>query len=86
MTAKEYVSENGTYIIPVKWEVYSTIRVYGAKNLEEAIEYARENSDDIPLGDSEYIEGSYNINIKNDDEAIIAQDYQEISGVRVDVE
>ena len=85
MTAREYVSENGTYIIPVTWEVYSTIRVYGAKNLEDAIEYAKEHSDLIPLGDSEYIDGSYQINIENDDEAINAQNYAEISGVRVDV-
>lgn len=85
MKAKDYVSENGTYIIPVSWEVYSTIRVYGAKNLEEAVEYAREHSDEIPLGDAEYIDGSYKIGIEDDDEAIQAQDYAEISGVRVDV-
>lgn len=85
MKAKDYVSEDGTYIIPVSWEVYSTIRVYGAKNLEEAVEYAKEHSDEIPLGDAEYIDGSYKIEIENDDEAIHAQDYVEFGEVRVDV-
>ena len=34
---KNYISEDGTYIIPVEWSVYSTIRVAGVANLQEAL-------------------------------------------------
>ena len=85
MDARDYVSENGDYIIPVSWEVYSTIRVTGAKNLEEAMEFAKAKIDDIPLGHGEYIDGSYKIEIENDDEAISAQDYVDIGDVQISV-
>lgn len=81
MKMRDYVSDNGEYIIPVSWEVYSTIKVKGAKNLEEAVEYAEEHIDDIPLGEGEYIDGSYKIDIETDDLAIDAQEYADIGGV-----
>lgn len=86
MEMRDYVSDNGEYIIPVSWEVYSTIKVKGAKNLEEAIEYVKENIDTIPLGNGEYIDASYKIEVDNDDEAIDAQDYFDIGDVVVNVE
>ena len=86
MEMRDYVSNNGEYIIPVSWEVYSTIKVKGAKNLEEAFEYAQEHIEDIPLGEGEYIDGSYQINIDNDDEAINAQEYADIGGVSITCE
>lgn len=46
MTSIEYISENNEYIIPVSWKVYSTIKVKGAKNLEEAIKHAKKNMDE----------------------------------------
>ncbi len=85
MKAKEYVAENGEYVIPVSWEVYSTIRVKGAKNLEEAIKYAKENIDVIPIGSGEYIDDSYKIEVNDDDEAISAQHYADISDVVISV-
>lgn len=86
MKMRDYVSDNGEYIIPVSWEVYSTIKVKGAKNLEEAFEYALEHIEDIPLGEGEYIDGSYQINIDNDDEAIDAQEYVDIGEVSITCE
>ncbi|WP_027438751.1 hypothetical protein [Lachnospira multipara] len=83
MKPEEFINKDEEYIIPVSWEVYSTIRVKGAKNLQDAIEYAKTHIDDIPLGDGEYIDGSYKIEIHNDDEAIAAQDYADIGGVVV---
>lgn len=52
---------NRTFTIPVTWEVYDHIEVQ-ADSLEEAIEWAKEHSDEIPLGtDPEYVDGSYEI-------------------------
>ena len=54
---------NGTnlYKIPVTWEVYDTIEVQG-NSLEEALQWAEEYQDEIPLGDEpEYLDGSYQI-------------------------
>lgn len=83
MKPEEFINEDEEYIIPVTWEVYSTIKVKGAKNLQDAIEYAQTHIDDIPLGYGEYIDGSYKIEIHNDDEAIDAQDYADIGGVEI---
>ena len=33
MKAEDYVSKDGEYIIPVAWEMYSTVKVTGVKNL-----------------------------------------------------
>lgn len=72
---KDYISEDGTYIIPVKWEVYSTVKIYGCNNLEEAIKVAEKYQDDFPADDGEYIDGSYMIDIQCDEDAINAQNY-----------
>jgi hypothetical protein len=81
-----YVSPDGHYRIPVTYEMYSTIDVTGVKNLREAVELSRKHKDEIPLGQGEYIDGSYEINIKNDNEAIAAQDYARISDVVISPE
>lgn len=86
MKMKDYVSDNGEYIIPVSWEVYSTVKVKGAKNLEEAFEYAQEHMDSIPLGEGEYIDGSYKIDIETDDEGIQAQNYGNFGQVSISCE
>lgn len=50
-----------TFTIPVSWEVYDHIEVQ-ANSLGEAINWANEHSDEIPLGtDPEYVDGSYQI-------------------------
>ena len=72
---ENYVSEDGTYLLPVVWEVYSTIRVK-ANNLADALRKARENIDDIPLSsESEYIDGTYEI---QDNDLIVAQNYRDM--------
>lgn len=85
MKPEEFINENEEYIIPVSWKVYSTIKITGAKNLQDAIEYAKNHIDEIPLGSGDYINGSYKIEIHNDDEAIAAQNYAEISSIEVDI-
>ena len=76
MKAEEYVSKDGEYIIPVAWEMYSTVKVTGVKNLKEALAVVEKYLDDIPLDNGEYIDGSYRITNNEDDEAIIdAQSY-----------
>lgn len=55
------MSEKKTFVVPVTWEVYSTISVE-AESLEEALAYVKQNSDDIPLcTETEYVDGSYRI-------------------------
>lgn len=81
MKLRDYVSDTGEYIIPVSWEVYSTIKVK-ADNLEDAVRIAEEQIDEIPLcSETEYIDDSYKIEIETDDEAIAAQDYVPIGSV-----
>lgn len=76
MTPEEYVSADGLYTIPVSWEVYATVTIDGAKNLADAYRIAQEYIDELPLAtDPEYIDGSYKIEVQNDDELLDAQDY-----------
>ena len=59
------------YTIPVSWEVSDTIEVR-ANSLKEAIKYAEEHKDEIPISSSpEYIGDSYKIDgdLANEDEA-----------------
>lgn len=82
---KNYVSENGEYLLSVEWSVFSTIVVKGkdVHNLQEAIDFAKDNYDDIPLSsDNEYIDGSYTINEEN---AIEGQEYTKMGDVTIDV-
>lgn len=78
MQLKDYISEDGSYIIPVTWEVYSTVRIYGAKNLQEALEIAERYQDDFPAEDGDYIDGSYKIDVQTDEDILNAQDYASI--------
>ena len=71
------------FIIPVSWEVYSTITV-SANSLEEAIEFAKEHADDIPLcTDNEYVDGTYLI---DEIRALNGEDLREIGEVYIDVD
>lgn len=81
-----YVSPDGHYRIPVVYAMYSTIDVTKVKNLREAVELSRKHRNEIPLGQGEYIDDSYEININNADEAIAAQDYARISDVVISPE
>jgi hypothetical protein len=83
---ENYVSPDGHYRIPIVYAMYSTIDVTGVKNLREAVELSEKHKDEIPLGQGEYIDGSYEINIENDDEAIFAQDYARISDIVISPE
>ncbi len=72
------------YVVPVGWEVYSTIRVE-ASSPEEAVAIAQSCMDNIPIGNAEYVDGSYFI----DTEGIIAPEssseaYASVSTVRID--
>lgn len=78
-----YVSPDSHYRIPVTYEMYSTIDVTGVKNLREAVELSEKHRDKIPLGQGEYIDDSYKIDINNADEAIAAQNYARISDVKI---
>ena len=50
-----------SFNIAVEYAVYGTISVE-AENLEEAIKFAEDNIDELPLPyESEYIDGSYKI-------------------------
>lgn len=83
---EEFVSSDGRYIIPVTYEMYSTVEVTGVNNLKEAIELAEKNIDDIPLGQGEYIDGTYKISIDDDDYAITAQDFAHFGEVEISPE
>jgi hypothetical protein len=87
---KNMANEKKRFVIPVSWEVYSTITVE-ANSLEEAIAYCEEHSDEIPLGsDTHYIDGSYRIDAEcageegtplsptsyNDVEIVVPDDYE----------
>lgn len=80
MSYKDYISEDGYYIIPVSWEVYSTIKVK-ADNLEEAVKKAENNIDNLKLGENEYIDGSYKLDTGN---LIDAQEYADIGGIVIE--
>lgn len=84
MSTGDYVSPDGEYIIPVTWEVYSTVKVKGAKNLREAIQIINQKLDELPATDGKYVDGSYRINLNDDEEAIVAQNYAHISDVTID--
>lgn len=80
MSYKDYISEDGYYIIPVSWEVYSTIKVK-ADNLEEAVKKAENNIENLKLGENEYIDGSYQLDTEN---LIDAQEYADIGGIVIE--
>lgn len=79
----EMISESDEYVIPVSWNVYSTITVE-ASNLEEAVKKARELIDEIPLGDSEYVDGSYAIGTNEECVQAFENGYVEMSTVSID--
>lgn len=71
------------FIIPVSWEVYSTVTVEAA-TLEEAKTKFDEQIDDIPLCvETEYIEGSYRCTAETLDELEMAQEFREIGSVLI---
>lgn len=74
------------FIIPISYEVYSTVIVKGAKSLEEARNLVDENLDMIPLPrNPEYIDGSYKIDADSEEDLANAQDYK-TRGVLMNVE
>ncbi len=91
-TLKNYKNSNfpekkdcTTYLIPVQWSMYSTIRVE-ADNLQEALDLARAKLFEIPLTPNacEYIEDSYCIQAETDEELIDVQNYRDISSIVID--
>ena len=83
-TLEDYVSKDGSYIIPVEWAVYSTVKVE-ADNLKQAIEIARNCIDDLPItADATYIDGSYIIVDDSDEDFLNAQFYEHISNINID--
>ena len=63
-----------TFYIPVVWEMCGTVSVE-AKTLKEAIEIVRDDNDDIPLPEGNYVDGSFQLS--TEDEGTIAL-YQKI--------
>ena len=83
-TLKNYVSDDGTYLIPVQWSVYSTVRIHAA-NLAEAVSIARNKLDELPLStENEYIDDSYHISGETDEDFINAQCYSTVGSVTIE--
>ena len=83
---ENYVSDDGVYLIPVEWGVYSTVQVSGKDihNLKDALNAVNECIDDIPTSpEHEYIDGSYKVGVDIAEDAINAQHYRTISSIRV---
>lgn len=71
------------FIIPVSWEVYSTVTVEAA-SLEDAKRKFDEQIDDIPLCvETEYVEGSYRCTAETLDELKMAQEFREIGSIEI---
>lgn len=79
---RNYVSEDGTYVIPVMWSMYSAVTVHAA-NLAEALAVFKEKMDELPLSDAEYVDGSYDVVAEDADALITAQGYSAISDVTI---
>lgn len=61
-----------TWIIPVTWEMCGTVEI-NAPTLAEAMKIAEEESNDIPLPEGNYVDGSWELS--NDDEDYVRQCY-----------
>ena len=73
------------YVIPVSWEVYSTITV-SANSMEEALKFAKENIAVIPLcADNEYVDGSYLID-EEQIRSLNGEELREIGEVHFDID
>lgn len=65
------------YIIPIAYEVYSTVIVSGVNSLSEARSLVEKHLNEIPLPrEPVYIDGSYKIDADTDEDLEIAQSYQ----------
>ena len=51
--------------IPVSWECYGEVEIE-ANSLDEAIKIALEKQDELPLPESNYVDGSFKIVIDKD--------------------
>lgn len=56
-----------TFVVPVYWEMYSTVSV-AANTYEEAVKILENRIDDIPLGHAEYVDESYQIDYEAGEE------------------
>lgn len=84
LSLKSYVSEDGTYLIPVAWSVYSTVKVE-ADNLQDAVNKANKLLPFLPTSsDAAYIDDSYHICADCDEDYIDAQSYKHISDITID--
>ena len=52
--------------------MFSKVIITGVNNLEEALQVAENYIDDIPLGDNEYVDGSYKIEGAGDENYILS--------------
>lgn len=76
---ENYISDDGTYLIPMSWSVYSTIVVY-ADNLQDAVNKTKKLEWVLPTSTfGEYIDDSYHIDADTDEDYINAQSYRRIS-------
>ncbi|EXM38542.1 hypothetical protein RASY3_14565 [Ruminococcus albus SY3] len=68
------------FVIPVCWEVYSTVEVT-ANSFEEAVKILTDNIDDVPLGESEYVDESYRI---DECDEFTSKHLRHIGGISID--
>ena len=72
---KNFVSDDGIYVIPVTWENYGTVQITGVKNLQEALDVAKNYIEELPFPwDGEYLGDSFKLDYENEDDLIDAQD------------
>ena len=76
------------FLIPVSWEVSDFVRVQ-ADSLEEALNWLKENSDEIPLGtEPEYVDASYQIGSLEECQVYLdeVEDYSRKNSVKMAVD
>lgn len=71
------IKDSDEFIIPVKWQVISTVTVKNVKNAAEALRLVIDNIEEIPISPNpDYKEESYEIDIDCEDDLRNAQDYR----------
>lgn len=76
----EVVSKDGKYIIPVSWTLISNV-IVEADNLQDALDICQKRINNLPLGNGKYLEGSYHIDVENEEEVLEIQDCTGFGGV-----
>ena len=71
------IKDSDEFIIPVKWQVISTVTVRNVKNAAEALRLVLDNIEEIPISPNpDYKDGSYEVDIDCKNDLYDAQDYK----------